>query len=1027
MNRRTKMLAWLPLLVLIVILAAIQLGHPDFAVESPALVLRLTLVFVVPVCFGISVLAGRSYVARGDPGLLWLSCGAIFWAFTGLVAAFLIPFDLNAGVTAHNTLAWIAAACHLAGIFVHPRPQHQLPGARVRLAAAVTATVVVVAVVSAAAYANLTPVFFIEGSGGTPVRQGVLVSAILMFVFSAALLIRDRRGIATSFSYWYSLGLLLIAIGLAAVILQASPRSPAAWVGRIAQVIGIAYMLVAIFAAARSARDLGLPVAIALHEAQKRFDDLIEMAADGIVVHDSITERTPGRFIRANPAACTLLGYSAEEMSRLTPADIIAADEASQLATDIAIMAREGRLMHEKTLIARDGRRIPVEINARKARFGGREMVVSIIHDVSERRRIEEERAHLAAIVQYSHDAIVAETLDGIITDWNRGAEELLGYDAEEVVGKSMALLFPPGCIDAELTMRDALEQGRALRDFETIRLRKDGTPIQVSITISPICDRTGSVVGVSKIARDITAKKQAEAILAGAKAEAEEAAKAKSTFLANMSHEIRTPLHNIIGLAELLRRDAVEPAQQARLDSLCATADHMLSIINDILELSRIEAIKLTLDRRDFPLAAVLDNAVAVIRSPAHAKGLEVVLDVGPDIREAVLRGDDLRLGQVLINLASNAVKFTDYGKVRIRVECLARDAQSLRLRFAVTDTGMGIAPKDHARIFEAFEQVDTSPRRTHGGSGLGLAICDGLVHAMGGAISVTSEPGVGSSFAFDLSFARGSELPQADQEVFAANAYFSGSHVLVVEDNSLSRDLLTEMLVDVGCTVDMAEDGIDAIRKARAVVYDLILMDIQMPRLDGLGATRAIRALPEHQHTPILAITANAFVEDCQQCFAAGMNGHLRKPVTRATLAAELANWLAGSPEAAQTDTPSDRKASARLSVVRGLDEGAMLAGNQSSGRTSESMCREYVRLHRGDILQLREHLAAGRYVTARQLLHTLEGAAAMIGARGIEKATSELGAALRAGADRNRWEPLARACELEFDLLAEPQSAA
>jgi PAS domain S-box-containing protein len=1026
MNRSTKLFAWLPLLVLIAVLAAIQFGHPNFAVEPPALVLRLTLIFVVPVCFGISALAGRSYVARGDAGLLWLTCGAIFWASAGLVGTFLVPVDRNAGVTAHNILAWISAACHLAGIFVLPRPQHQLPGARARRAAAVTATVVIIAAVSAAAYANLMPAFFIQGSGGTPMRQGVLVSAILMFAFSAALLIRDRRGMATSFSYWYSHGLLLIAIGLVAVMLQSSPRSPTAWVGRIAQVIGVAYMLIAIFAAARSARELGLPLAIALHDAEKRFDDLIEMAADGIVVHEFGAERTPGRFVRTNPAVCALLGYSTEEMSRLTPADIIAADDPGQLSTDAAIMAREGRLMHETTLIGRDGRRVSVEINARMVPFEGRDVVVSIIHDISERRRLEEVRAHLAAIVQYSHDAIVAETLDGIITDWNRGATELFGYEADEVVGKSVGMLFPPGCLEAELTMRDDLKQGLSLRDYDTVRIRKDGSNIPVSITISPICDRSGVVVGISKIARDNTAKKQAEEMLGKAKAAAEEASRAKTIFLTNMSHEIRTPLHNIIGLAELLRRDATDPAQQQRLETLCATADHMLSIINDILELSRIEAVRLTLDQRDFLFGSVLDSVVAVIREPARAKGLDVLLQAPPVVREAVLRGDRLRLEQVLINLAGNAVKFTEHGAITISVECLASDTHGLRLRFAVSDTGIGIAPADRGRIFEAFEQVDASSRRTRSGSGLGLAICDRLVRAMGGAFDVTSEPGVGSTFAFELTLARGSGAPERPEEGAAAGADFSGSHVLVVEDNGLSRELLCEMVADLGCTVDLAADGVEAVEKSREIVYDLILMDVQMPRLDGFGATRAIRALPEHQHTPIVAITANAFAEDRQLCLDAGMNGHLRKPVTRAALAAELGNWLAGPVEPAGA-AQEHKMQRARLQLVGGLDKDAMLAGHPAGVRVRDAMVREYLRLHRSDVAQLREHLAQGHYAAARQLLHTLEGAAAMIGARGVEQAFAELSAALRSGEEGARYEALARTCENEFERLAESLSAA
>ncbi len=282
--------------------------------------------------------------------------------------------------------------------------------------------------------------------------------------------------------------------------------------------------------------------------------------------------------------------------------------------------------------------------------------------------------------------------------------------------------------------------------------MRKDGTRIPLSVTTSPICDRAGRAVGISMIARDVSEKRQSEELLARAKAAAEEASRAKTTFVANMSHEIRTPLQNIVGLSELLRRDAVGPAQKQRAESLCATADHMMSVVNDILELSRIEADRVVLEHRDFALAEALDSAVAVIREPARAKGLRITVEMPAELRDVVLRGDRLRLRQVLINLLSNAVKFTATGSVTVSVGRLGGAAPVPTFRFAVTDTGIGIRPADRSRIFRAFEQVGGATTRTQGGSGLGLAICEGLVHAMGGHIDVTSTPGRGSRFHFEL-----------------------------------------------------------------------------------------------------------------------------------------------------------------------------------------------------------------------------------------------------------------------------------
>jgi CheY-like chemotaxis protein len=289
-----------------------------------------------------------------------------------------------------------------------------------------------------------------------------------------------------------------------------------------------------------------------------------------------------------------------------------------------------------------------------------------------------------------------------------------------------------------------------------------------------------------------------------------------------------------------------------------------------------------------------------------------------------------------------------------------------------------------------------------------------------------VTSAPGAGSTFGFDLTFARGSGVPDGADEGAAAGDNFSGSHVLVVEDNSLSRDLLGEMVADLGCVVDTAADGVEAVEKARDNVYDLILMDVQMPRQDGLGATREIRVLPEHQHTPIVAITASAFVEDRKRCLEAGMNGYLRKPVTRAALAAELGNWLAGTVEPSGAERDGGEKR-ARLALVGGTDREAMLAGHPAASGARDVMVREYLRLHRNDVLQLHEYLASGQYDDARQLLHTMEGAAAMIGAPGLERAVAELSAALHSGAGDVRYDALARACDSEFERLAESLSAA
>jgi PAS domain S-box-containing protein len=1022
-NARQKALVCLPPVALLVAMAAIAWQGTSRTVEMPPLVLFLTVVFVAIVCFPIAAMAARSYLARGDPGLVWLCSGAIVWAFSGLVANLLSSGSINAAVTAHNLLALVSAGCHLVGAFVGQGGTASAPGSWKRLNAAVFGALCAVALVSVAAGAELLPRFFVPGEGGTPLRYAVLGSATLMFAISAALLVRDRGYAPTSFAQWYGIGLLTIAIGMSAVMLQTYPRSTMAWVGRIAQVVGTAYMLVAAIVAARSARALGLPVAIALHEAEKRFDDLVEMAADGVVVSDQGGGGAPRRIRRANPAAAALLGYSAQGMLDLSLDDLVAPAERGQLAADMAAIGREGRLMLEKTLVARDGRELPVEINARLVRFDGRETVVSILHDLRERRRSDAQRAHLAAIVEHSGDAIIAGTLDGVVTDWNRGATALFGHGADSIVGQSLAALFAPDHLDAGQPMREALAHGRPLREFETVGIRSDGTTVPVAVTMSPIRDRADRLTGFSIIARDVTAKRRSEQYLARAKAAAEEANRAKSTFLANMSHEIRTPLHNIIGLAELLRRDETQPAQQQRLRTLLETADHMLSVVNGILELSRIEAHRVAIDHRDFDLAEVVDGAVAVVRQPALAKGLDVVVRIAPELRGVVLRGDGLRIRQVLINLASNAVKFTDRGSIAVSAQCVSRTPGTATVRFVVQDTGIGIRRDDQERVFKAFEQAYGSTARAYGGSGLGLAICDGLVQAMGGRLALTSEPGRGSTFEFALTLPLGSPLRQDAPSGVSERVRFDGSHVLVADDNALGRELLRQMLVDLGCAVDVAADGDEALARARDTVYDLILMDVQMPRMDGLSAARAMRALPAHGHTPIVALTASDLVEERQQCIDANMNGHLRKPVTSATLRAELCNWLALSADAGDRAAGGSGSQKARASAPDGLDGKAMLAvACEGEGdRARERMVREYVSLHVADVPRLRDHIAAGRHAAARRLLHDLEGSSAMIGARGVELAAAALAAELRKGAEPARLDALARTFESKFEQFA------
>lgn len=501
---------------------------------------------------------------------------------------------------------------------------------------------------------------------------------------------------------------------------------------------------------------------------------------------------------------------------------------------------------------------------------------------------------------------------------------------------------------------------------------------------------------------------------------DAESANRAKSAFMANISHEIRTPLHVLIGLGNLLRRDPDQPVQLQRLDQLCATSDHLLSLVNDILDLSKIEAGRFVLDDSVFRLGSIIDHVQEVIAQLASSKNLMLITDIAMATREATLRGDPLRLSQILINLGGNAVKFSDKGAIRICVTTLEEDDTSLRLCFSVQDNGIGIAPEGHARIFQPFEQIDGSITREYGGTGLGLAISQRLVSMMGGTIQVDSEPGVGSTFSFDITLLRDDSAPKPRWNMATAPD-LTGMRVLVAEDHPLSQEIILEMLEDLGCLVEIATDGVEAVECAKAQAYDLILMDMQMPKMDGLAAARAIRALPAYRDKPIIALTANAFVEDRQRCHDAGMNDHVSKPLTSAKLAAALSHWLPALVVPAAEYTPCESELSLILAKIPGLHVDQ--SWRQSPERLADycALLDKFVKMHGRDITLLQEHLAAGEYFAAHTMAHNLKGIAGLIGAKQIESLATELSHALRPGSDQSGVAVLLAACEAELTRLA------
>jgi PAS domain S-box-containing protein len=547
--------------------------------------------------------------------------------------------------------------------------------------------------------------------------------------------------------------------------------------------------------------------------------------------------------------------------------------------------------------------------------------------DITDRVAAEDQLRKLSQAVEQSPESIVITDRNAVIEYVNAACVKSTGYSEAELIGQNPRLfnsgLTPRGVYES---LWQALGQGKPWAG-QFCNRHRDGSIYYEYVRISPIRDAHGEVSSYVSVKEDVTERKriaeeldqyrhhledlveERTATLSITKEAAETANRAKSTFLANMSHELRTPMNAIMGMTALALRRATDVKQVDQLTKVTHASYHLLAVINDILDLSKIEAERLDLEKADFRLGSVLENLNSMSCQRVAEKGLTLLIEASAELAGQTFQGDSLRLGQILLNLVGNAIKFTAEGYIALRLGLVAESPVDALLRFEVADTGIGISAEDQSRLFTAFEQADGSTTRKYGGTGLGLAISKRLVLMMGGDIGVDSRPAAGSTFWFTVRLEKtdrriestlGPDAASAEEKL---KANYAGSRILLVEDEPVNQEVSRGLLEEVLLAVDLAADGLEAVHLAERIDYDLILMDMQMPRMNGIEATQAIRGIPGRARTPILAMTANAFEEDRQRCIEAGMNDHIGKPVDPDKLFETLLKWLQRAKGGAET----------------------------------------------------------------------------------------------------------------------------
>ncbi len=888
-----------------------------------------------------------------------------------------------------------------------------------------------------------------------------------------------------------------------------------------------------------------------LLEAEEKSRLLLESAAEGIfgVGGDGLVN-----FI--NPAGLKMLGFSETDVigEKIHPLVHHSRSDGSPYPIEECPMYHsltEGTIgnVDDEVLWRKDGTSFPVEYTSVPIRKDGSVIgSVVLFRDIAERKHAEEELRKLSSAVEQSPVSVVITDPDGIIEYVNPKFTEVTGYSIEEALGQNPSILNA-GIQSSEFykELWDTIKSGHTWQG-EFANKRKNGEIYWENAVISPIRDVENRVTHYVAVKEDITERKQKDQELKEAKETAELATRAKSDFLANMSHEIRTPMNAIIGMSHLCLGTELQPRQRDYIEKVYGSAQSLLGIINDILDFSKIEAGKLEIEAIPFRLDEVLDNLGNLIAMKAQEKGLELLFDTHPDVPRA-LTGDPLRLGQILLNLAGNAVKFTETGEIVVRTEPVRITEDEVEIRILVKDTGIGMTMEQCDRLFQSFSQADTSTTRKYGGTGLGLAISKKLTELMGGDIWVESEPGVGSAFILTAVFGRASDMERTIRKaapteldqlkvlvvddisssreilkatlssfsfrvtcvssgedalealdetstddpfklvlmdwkmpgmdgieaskriknhpalqhmptiimvtsygreevmqqaekvgldgflikpvtpstllntimaVFGGKGGFRGAarsddawkikqiggirgaHVLLAEDNKINQQVAQELLGQAGLKVTIADNGKEAVAWLGKETFDAVLMDMQMPEMDGYEATHAIRQNPEFKDLPIIAMTANVMAGDREKCLEAGMNDHVAKPIDPDKLFATLVQWIPPrefAPHPTDTEPPASVQAGEMLPAdLDGIDIETGLKRVGGNRRLYQKLLMDFYQDHRKDDQSIREAINSDNVDVAQRIAHTIKGVSGSIGAAELHRDAENLETALK-----------------------------